>query len=638
MERNQTFVSNLSFGPVVQRSVIHISRPVMEDGRPKYTLHLVMQTATLASTLEIGHYSQGKIVSVADRDDRIVARSLNADRFIGHPISSTIREAVHQRLEGTTDSVTLEGIPVLTAFSHTKAGWVVLIGAPKASLYASARQLLWLGLLSSAALTVVALLMVRWIGNALLHSMDTLASNAATLRDGHMPPATSLALSEPEFVAEAMRRTAATLLDRTRTLEVLNRVSGRLVAERDARTIVQLVTDAAAEATRARFAAFIPPQGATAGAPYYIGGSAEAFQDLGMLPTALVQSSSFAQGVIRSASIASDPRFQVSQQPHAPHVGPSVQSLLAAPVLTPSGTVIGGIFLADPSNSAFSASDEKLIVGLAAQAAVAVENAALYARLAEELAAKTAIEGELRQAHQGLERTVQERTVSLREAIVQMEEFSYTVSHDLRSPLRAVRAYAEALEEDNGAQLDENGHEYLRRIKRATTRMERLTHDLLSYSRLANTVIELTTVDLDVVVRGIIEHYPDLNAAKIQVRSPLGAVTAYEPFLTQAVANLLTNAGKFTKPGRTVAIAVWTERRGRSLRLWVQDDGIGIDRAQQARLFIIFERAPNAASYPGTGVGLAIVRRAMEKIGGTYGVESDGVTGSRFWIELPEAG
>lgn len=245
----------------------------------------------------------------------------------------------------------------------------------------------------------------------------------------------------------------------------------------------------------------------------------------------------------------------------------------------------------------------------------------------------------LRDYAQQLEKRVDERTASLREALVQMEEFSYTVSHDLRGPLRTIGGYAEVLLEDHANALDPTGREYLQRIVRATERMNRLTSGILDYTRVTQSELPLARVQLESLLRSTLEHYSDLQppAAEVTLVTPLRDVMAHETSITQALANLLLNAAKFVRPGERPRITVRTETRGTRVRIWVEDQGIGIPPEQQARLFRIFERTPAAGSYQGTGVGLAIVRRIVEKSGGTCGVESDGQSGSRFWIELEAA-
>ena len=261
-------------------------------------------------------------------------------------------------------------------------------------------------------------------------------------------------------------------------------------------------------------------------------------------------------------------------------------------------------------------------------------------RPAETIVSQVAFAIERRRSGENLERMVNERTASLREAIAQMEEFSYTVSHDLRAPVRAMQCYAEVLMEDYGAQLDEHAKRYLDRIIRGGTRMDRLIQDILTYSRLSRREIHLQPVSLDKLTREIIRQYSDLGSstpADISVEGQLSSVLGHEASLSQAISNLLNNAIKFVAPGKTPQVRVRTERRDRDVRLWIEDNGIGIKPEYQHRLFNVFERVHPEKNYEGTGIGLAIVRKAAERMGGKAGVESDGVNGSRFWVQLPAA-
>jgi PAS domain S-box-containing protein len=238
-----------------------------------------------------------------------------------------------------------------------------------------------------------------------------------------------------------------------------------------------------------------------------------------------------------------------------------------------------------------------------------------------------------------LEQTVAARTASLREAIAQMEEFSYSVSHDLRSPVRAMQGYARALSEDFGDRLDENGKEYLDRIIQGSSRMERLIHDVLTYSRVNRIEMKLQRVSLDALVRGVVRQYPEFDArrADIYVQPDLPTVFAHEPSLGQAVANVLSNAVKFVAPGVRPNVIVMAEQQNGKTTLRIKDNGIGIKPEYQHRLFGMFERIHPDEKYEGTGIGLAIVRKTVERMGGRVGVESDGTNGSVFWIELPGA-
>jgi PAS domain S-box-containing protein len=239
-------------------------------------------------------------------------------------------------------------------------------------------------------------------------------------------------------------------------------------------------------------------------------------------------------------------------------------------------------------------------------------------------------------AREILEQTVAERTASLREAVEQMEEFSYSVSHDLRAPLRAMKGYSDALLEEYGDRLDETGRHYLEKIQRSSDRMDRLTQDVLTYSRVARAQVQLEPIGLEKLVRDIIHQYSYLQppSAHIEIAAPLHDVLGHETTLGQSIANLLNNAVKFVSPKETPRVRIWTENGGRNIRIWFADNGIGIKPQHQARIFQMFERVHPGENYEGTGIGLTIVRKAVEKMGGRVGVESDGENGSRFWIEL----
>jgi PAS domain S-box-containing protein len=260
-------------------------------------------------------------------------------------------------------------------------------------------------------------------------------------------------------------------------------------------------------------------------------------------------------------------------------------------------------------------------------------------RPAQAIASQIVFAIERQRSGETLEKQITERTASLREAITQMEEFSYTVSHDLRAPVRAMHGYAAVLLEDYGEQLDDQARRYLERIVRGGARMDRLIQDVLTYSRLSRREIELQPISLDKLVREILQQYPGLQSARdyVVIDGQLKSVLAHEPLLAQAVSNLLSNAMKFVNPRTEPRIHMRTEQRNGNVRLWVEDNGIGIRPEHQHRLFGMFERLHPEHGYEGTGIGLAIVRKAVERMNGKVGVESDGKTGSSFWIELRTA-
>ncbi|RME65632.1 MAG: GAF domain-containing protein, partial [Caldilineae bacterium] len=242
---------------------------------------------------------------------------------------------------------------------------------------------------------------------------------------------------------------------------------------------------------------------------------------------------------------------------------------------------------------------------------------------------------------QAANRRVARTIVKLEAANQELESFTYSVSHDLRAPLRAMQGFADALLEDYGALLDETGQEFAWRIVAAARRMDELINDLLQYSRLVRMDVHTTDVSMEDVVQVVLEELQASIAethARVQVDRPLPQVRGHRRLLQQIIGNLVSNALKFTQPETPPQVRIWAETTKDKVRLWVEDQGIGIEPAHRERIFRIFERLHGIESYPGTGVGLAIVKRAVERLGGRVGVESTPGAGSRFWVELPGVG
>ena len=237
-----------------------------------------------------------------------------------------------------------------------------------------------------------------------------------------------------------------------------------------------------------------------------------------------------------------------------------------------------------------------------------------------------------------LDRLVQERTARLQAIIGELEAFSYTISHDLRGPLRAMQGFGRILEQECKTQLGPTGQEYLRRIIDAANRMDGLTRDVLSFSRIARAELPLRPLNVQRLVPDILKSYPNLQPPEVDIEIENGAlppVMANEAVLTQCIANLLGNAVKFVAPGVKPRVRIRAEQEDRRVRLFFQDNAIGIAPEYQEKIFAIFQRI--SSEYEGTGIGLAIVKKAMERMGGKVGVESDPGKGSTFWLELERA-
>ncbi len=233
-----------------------------------------------------------------------------------------------------------------------------------------------------------------------------------------------------------------------------------------------------------------------------------------------------------------------------------------------------------------------------------------------------------------LESVVQERTAKLRESIEELEAFSYSISHDMRAPLRAMRAFSSILSEEHSAQLDDAGKELLDRINAASRRMDQLIQDVLNFSRISRQEVTLGPIDPNKLIEELIRSYPNLDPKVIDVEipQPLPLVMANDALLTQCVSNILDNAVKFTVPDRKPRVIITSELIGDRVKIHFKDNGIGISPENIERIFEIFQRV--GRDTPGTGIGLAIVRKAAEKMNGKAGVNSELGHGSDFWLDL----
>lgn len=247
-----------------------------------------------------------------------------------------------------------------------------------------------------------------------------------------------------------------------------------------------------------------------------------------------------------------------------------------------------------------------------------------------------------------LERLVAERTAKLQELVGELEHFSYSITHDMRAPLRAMMAFGQMLEELCADSPNPEQKDFARRIGVAAKRMDLLITDALNYSTAVRSEMPLAPVDVGRLLRGMVDTYPELQNARrgIRVEPDLPLVMGNVAGLTQCFSNLLENAVKFAQPGKTPEIQVRAQvlDRGRQadgqlakcggewVRIWVEDKGIGISKTMLPRIFDMFARG--ASRQAGTGIGLALVRKVVSRMGGRVGVESEEGKGSRFWLDL----
>lgn len=246
---------------------------------------------------------------------------------------------------------------------------------------------------------------------------------------------------------------------------------------------------------------------------------------------------------------------------------------------------------------------------------------------------------ELRKRAVTLETAVNARTKELEDSLKTTETLIYTIAHDLRAPLRAMQGLSLAVVEDYAFRLDDDGRELLGRINTSAVRMDRLISDLLAYGRLGYMELSLQNLDLNHQVDLVLAEFAEeIHQKKAEIiRADLPSVYANATVLRQILANLIANALKFVAPKSNPKIEVLAETKTDQVRITVRDNGIGIDPHHCRRIFEVFQRLHTQEDYPGTGIGLAMVAKAAQRLGGFAGVVSEPGKGSSFWVDLPRA-
>lgn len=410
------------------------------------------------------------------------------------------------------------------------------------------------------------------------------------------------------------------------TAELLNQVGKSLTTELDTQLLTQKITDLATQLVGAEFGSLFHNVIDAKGESYLLytisGVPRERFSKFPMPRNTMVFAPTFAgEGIVRSDDITQDPRYGHN----APYNGMPeghlpVRSYLAAPVVSRSGVVLGGLFFGHQKVGVFTRWHEEILLGVAAQAAIALDNASLFA--------------ESGRAREALERT----NAELQRANADLEHFAYSASHDLRAPLRQVLVYHELLQSRYGKDLDVGAQELLRLSVEGGKRMDALVSGLLDYTQAvmagdaaikpiaAGPILQQTLENL----RTLIEE----TGAQIEC-GELPPVRVQEIHLLQIFQNLLGNALKYRNSGPP-RIRVHAEREGNFWKVSVRDNGIGIPSEHAQQIFGLFKRLHTQQEFSGAGIGLALCLKVVQRYGGRIWVESDGPgAGSTFFFTLP---
>jgi signal transduction histidine kinase len=349
---------------------------------------------------------------------------------------------------------------------------------------------------------------------------------------------------------------------------------------------------------------------------------------------------------IRLRDVAGDP-----QAVGLPAEHPPVQCFLAAPIMSPD-RVYGWLCLADKvGGSEFSEEDEALAQILAAQVGRIYENRSLYSelkgsveRLEAEMAERQRVQDEVRALNAQLEQRVAERTAELAAANKELEAFSYSVSHDLRAPLRAIIGFSELLKQDAGSVLPPDAGQHLQRMGDSARQMGKLIDDLLDLSRITLQELHRGRVNLSELSQSILAELQRASPDRpVETRVAPDLWVQGDPNLLRiALENLLRNAWKFTQktPHPQIELGAGEPAADESTEqttktFFVRDNGAGFDPRYAAKLFVPFQRLHSTEEFEGTGVGLAIVKRVIARHGGKIRAEGAVGQGATFYFSLP---
>jgi PAS domain S-box-containing protein len=603
--------------PNSKEAAVGVYIPIIEAGVAVKVLGLIMPPEFAATIIHRQAFPKGGFGVLIDQKGVIIARTRG--QFVGHLAAPGFVEASQKSLEGTYDTISVEGIPIRAAFMRsTLSGWTVSFGMDKSEVNMPLWRALWAFGSGGTFLFAVALLLALYHGRRFIHSLAELTTMAGLLGRGDHVRQKRLRFREAQIIGDQMVLAASAL---KRQADERNDLLATL--EQRVRERTRELDISTTEYRR-------------------MAGYARSLLEASLDPLVTINP----DGKITDTNKATE---LVTEQPRDRLIGSDFASYFTEEKKARDGyqQVLTTGFVTDFPLVLRSASGKLIdvIYNASVYRGEAGEVAGIFAA-ARDVSARKSAERELRRHQENLEKTIETRTSQLTEsnaqleaAIKELEGFSYSVSHDLRTPLRAIDGFSRKLMIHYAPRLDQEGLRLLGVVRCNTLRMSRLIDDILAFSRVGRLALSPTRVDMEAMARGVYKELePALGDRTIEFKVGTLPEADTDPSMIKRVfTNGYGSATKYSAPNEDALIEVEGHIENHEAVYSVTDNGVGFDMRYVDKLFGVFQRLHGPEQFSGTGIGLSIVKRIIARHGGRVWAVGELGKGASFYFTLPQA-
>jgi signal transduction histidine kinase len=650
LESREFTISDFLVNRLTGKPSLAFAQPIIDRHQPQGLVVAAIDLSSLVRIASEVELPAGSAMTIIDSKGRALARWPDPEKWIGHSAADT--EIGKMAMAGTTgvaEAVGMDGVPRLYGFrpllpDEFGAGFVY-IGIPQEIAYATANRILTRNLITLGAVLALGLLAAFIFGHVfIMRGVMELVNTSKQLAKGNLEARTNISSIRGEIgqLAAAFDEMASALQQREKERKQAEEEIRRN-AERS-----QLLSDISDEFIRAGLD-YAPALSTI------IRRTTEWFGDYGFIHLLTEE------GKLFEAAVCHNPRSNPEDvvQPLFSSMSDGETSLLHHVVSTGDLMLICGdhhqdglpvldnfafhnviivpmradeqvmgtlTLIRSQSDGSYTVEDESFLQYIADRAAISISNARLVRTI--------------QRLNADLEERVKKRTLQLSVANKELEAFAYSVSHDLRTPLRAIDGFSRILSEKYADILDAKGSDYLRRTRAAAQRMAELIDDLLELSRLTRAEMRQTNVDLSDIVHELKMHLQESQPHRVVdfvIQDGL-VVRGDERLLRSALENLLGNAWKFTGKQDHALIEFGMETQQGEPVFLVRDNGAGFNMKYADKLFGAFQRLHSMTEFPGTGIGLAITQRVIHRHGGSIWAEAAVGQGATFYFRFPQRG